>query len=213
MLNGMLKSFVTEPDFDKGFQYSQKVLNHHELEDKNEHLRRQLATALISIKNSRRCNKGGLLDVQFVIECVLQNINNLGEEIDALSETCREAKRGDAVLSERTELMQHRFSKLSNWLEWLKMPSVPMASDSGCGNPNCPCVCISSVPQPFNYSNAIHSNASTVRLAQAYASVDPHKAADEAMQQLLLEGMSALDEDSRHCGFCVSGSVQSSVAC
>lgn len=188
MLSDMLKTFVTEPDFDKGFRYSHKILSHHQLEETNEYLRRQLAATLISIKHPRRGNTGGLLDVPFVNDCVVKKVNAFGEEADDLSEACRTAKRGDSILTERTERVQHRVNKLISWLEWLKVPAAPMAGELGCGNPNCPCSCSNSNSQAGLYSSSKRNSAGTVRPAQAQTSIDPHKAADEAMQQLLLEG-------------------------
>lgn len=105
MLGDLVKTFVTEPDFDKGFHYSNRVISHHQLEKTNEHLRRQLAAALISAKIG---SAGGMLNVPFVNECVVKKINDFGLEADALSEACRAAKRGDSILTEQTERVQHR---------------------------------------------------------------------------------------------------------
>lgn len=201
MLGEMLAGFVTSPDFEKGFRYSGRVLSHHQLEDINEKLRRRLANTLVSVTNPLRYGSGGLLDNEFVSLRVQDKINELGEETDKLCDTCAKAKRGDSELTERTELMQHRVNQLLSWLEWLKMPTPPPTSNSGCGMQGCSCVHTcgpGGIPLPDTTPPAVkHAfQGGTYAHRDDEGSLDSDErwqAADDAMLKLLEEGAHLVD--------------------
>lgn len=131
-------------------------------------------------------------------------INELGEETDKLCDSCAKAKRGDSALTQHTELMQHRVNQLLSWLEWLKMPTPPPTNSSGCGMQGCSCVHSCSagglpLPEgaPASMKQAFRA-ASESCPAPATATEDDEgsvdseqrwQAADDAMLQLLKEGM------------------------
>eukprot|EP00892_Ulva_mutabilis_P007508 jgi/Ulvmu1/5129/UM021_0146.1 len=195
LFGNMIKTFVTEPDLDKGFQFSRNVFSHHQLEGICEQLRRQLAVAIVNITDKRRSGTGGLIDVPFISDCVAEKINELGIETDTLTDACRMAKCGDAGLAEQTERMQHRVSKLNSWIEWLRMPA-PGASEVGCGNPIC--CCSRAGPDPVGHfaSTASEVHPHAVRSLRKETPIDPVKAADEAMYRRLLEEEAEKQKDS-----------------
>lgn len=198
LIGDFLTSFVTNPDFERGFKWSGKTQSHIHLENVNHGLRRRLAATLLGVERAR--NVGGLLNNDYVLERALDRINELGQQADDLCAECAAAKRGTADLTRRTERTQHCVSMLHSWIEWLKAPSVPGAD----GKPN-------SLPPkaPDEVADGVPGRADTaasgaparvsarqaLRTTVLEAACAKAQAADRAMQELL-EGA----PQHAHCG-------------
>jgi hypothetical protein len=124
LLADFITRFVTKPDLERGFKWSGKTQSHVHLENVNHSLRRRLAGMLLSVERSR-VGLGGLLDNDHVHEHVLDRLNNLGQRADNLCTECAATKRGTADLTMRTEHLQHSVTMLHNWIDWLRMPTIP----------------------------------------------------------------------------------------
>ena len=110
LIGDFLTSFVTSPDFERGFKWSGKTQSHIHLENVNHGLRRRLAATLLSVERAR--SAGGLLNSGYVLDRALDRINELGQQADDLCAECAAAKRGTADLTRRTERTQHCVSML-----------------------------------------------------------------------------------------------------
>jgi hypothetical protein len=125
MVEEFLHQFVTNPDLDKGFQWSGKTQSHIQLEEVNTRARRRLAGTFVGLEKA--CGLGGLLNNEYVYENVLDRIHDLGQHADELCNECAVAKRGSADLTKRTEKLEHTVRLLNNWVEWLRHPTIPGA--------------------------------------------------------------------------------------
>lgn len=191
LMGHIFHSFATGPSFDQGFKFSHSIPSQHQLVDVCEILRRQLASTLVNIKESNQGDTGGLLGDEYIAVSIVQKINELGHDTDKLSAVCKAAKRTGAGLAEQTELMQHRVHKLRSWIEKLQTSgraAIAFKGPPGCGHPSCANAHLNPVLTTGKNADLPNEYEGQYPSSHMQTTVDPVKAADEAMQQLLLEG-------------------------
>jgi hypothetical protein len=191
LLGDFITSFVTKPDLERGFQWSGKTQSHVHLENVNHSVRRRLAGTLLSIERSR-VGLGGLLDNDYVHENVLDRVNGLGQKADRLCSECEAAKRGTADLTLRTERLQHSVTVLHNWIDWLRLPTIP--GSDGRARPAVPLISQSAAAEAAggkgerSTSSSWGANGAALGRLAATLREKARKeaeAADRAMQELL----------------------------